>query len=206
MHIRSDNSSDFFVFVLDINITFNLTVRCIRVYRYTNIIKYGMRTHHVSVLSALALNFAYDLTTRRVHVSRVTKLVITTKLPPFWLPPDQISILYVIRVPIRFLLYPRLIQCLHLIWSPGVSVSVDVRYSRVMERQYLNIMFTPTLPFKGRTEGLCGLMDDKTSNVLLGPRGELYTDPVQFGKSCKKPLDITINKKCIRCIFTLTKY
>ena len=76
---------------------------------------------------------------------------------------------------------------------PGVSVSVDVRYSRVMERQYLNVMFTPTLPFKGRTEGLCGLMDDETSNDLLGPRGEFYTDPVQFGKSCKKLLQSCYN-------------
>ena len=88
-------------------------------------------------------------------------------------------------------------------YPPGVSVSVDVRYSRVMERQYLNVMFTPTLPFKGRTEGLCGLMDDETSNDLMGPRGELYTDPVQFGKSCKKLFEVNKNNNWYLVIMRL---
>ena len=67
----------------------------------------------------------------------------------------------------------------------GATVSLDVRYSSSMKRQYLNIMFTPTAAFLGNTEGLCGPMDDKDFNDLTGPDGTLYTDTTAFVESCR---------------------
>ena len=67
----------------------------------------------------------------------------------------------------------------------GLTVTTDVRYSHVMGRQYLNVLFTPTIAFKGHTEGLCGMMDNDPSNDLRGPSGEQYSDPIQFADSCK---------------------
>ena len=54
-----------------------------------------------------------------------------------------------------------------------------------MGRQYLNVLFTPTVAFKGHTEGLCGVMDNDPSNDLKGPDGEQYNDPIQFADSCE---------------------
>jgi len=54
-----------------------------------------------------------------------------------------------------------------------------------MGRQYLNVLFTPTIAFKGHTEGLCGVMDNDPSNDLRGPSGEQYSDPIKFADSCK---------------------
>ena len=54
-----------------------------------------------------------------------------------------------------------------------------------MGRQYLNVLFTPTVAFKGHTEGLCGVMDNDLSNDLKGPDGEQYNDPIHFADSCK---------------------
>lgn len=53
-----------------------------------------------------------------------------------------------------------------------------------MGRQYLNLLFTPTVALKGHTEGLCGVMDNDPSNDLKGPDGEQYIDPIQFADSC----------------------
>jgi len=54
-----------------------------------------------------------------------------------------------------------------------------------MGRQYLNVLFTPTVAFKGHTKGLCGVMDNDLSNDLKGPDGEQYNDPIQFADSCE---------------------
>eukprot|EP00118_Oscarella_pearsei_P003217 m.13434 g.13434 ORF g.13434 m.13434 type:complete len:5185 (+) comp24805_c0_seq1:361-15915(+) len=59
-------------------------------------------------------------------------------------------------------------------FSNGVSLSVDVRYSAVMQRQFINILFAPVASFKRKTEGLCGLMDGDTSNDLVGSDGLTY--------------------------------
>lgn len=64
-------------------------------------------------------------------------------------------------------------------------MSVDVAYSPKMSRQYINIQFTPTAAFLRETEGICGFMDDDSSNDLIGPNGEIYRDPVKFTESCK---------------------
>ena len=66
----------------------------------------------------------------------------------------------------------------------GLTVTTDVRHSNVMGRQYLNVLFTPTIAFKGHTEGLCGVMDNDPSNDLRGPNGEQYNDPILFADSC----------------------
>jgi hypothetical protein len=55
----------------------------------------------------------------------------------------------------------------------------------MLERQFLNILFTVTSAFKGHTQGLCGIMDNNPDNDLTGQAGELYTDPVKFADSCK---------------------
>lgn len=71
------------------------------------------------------------------------------------------------------------------IWFSGLTITADVRHSHVMARQYLNVLFTPTVAFKGHTEGLCGVMDNDPSNDLKGPDGEQYNDPIHFADSCK---------------------
>lgn len=68
--------------------------------------------------------------------------------------------------------------------SSGLTVTADVRHSHVMGRQYLNVLFTPTVAFKGHTEGLCGVMDNDPSNDLRGSDGQPYDDPIQFAESC----------------------
>ena len=68
----------------------------------------------------------------------------------------------------------------------GVTVTIDVRHSHVMKRQYLNVLYSPTAAYKGYTEGLCGFMDNNATNDFLGPDGILYNDAVQFAESCKQ--------------------
>ena len=74
----------------------------------------------------------------------------------------------------------------------GLTVTIDVRHSNVMSRQYLNVLFTPTEAFKGHTEGLCGVMDNDPSNDFKGPDGEHFNDPIQFADSCKQKYNICI--------------
>ncbi len=76
-------------------------------------------------------------------------------------------------------------------FSPGLTITTDVRHSHVMVRQYLNVLFTPTVAFKGHTEGLCGVMDNDPSNDLKGPNGQQYNDPIPFADSCKWSFNIT---------------
>ena len=70
----------------------------------------------------------------------------------------------------------------------GVTVTIDVRHSRVMKRQYLNILYSPTAAYKGHTEGLCGSMDNNATNDFMGTDGTLYDNAVQFAESCKQSL------------------
>ena len=65
-----------------------------------------------------------------------------------------------------------------------MTVTVEVAYSPVMKRQYLNIQFAPTVVFMQKTEGLCGFMDDDDTNDLVGPNGEQYNDTFVFAESC----------------------
>ncbi|KAJ7370756.1 hypothetical protein OS493_030186 [Desmophyllum pertusum] len=68
-------------------------------------------------------------------------------------------------------------------YESGLTVTAYIRHSQAMGRQYLNLLFTPTVAFKGHTEGLCGVMDNDPSNDLKGPDGERYNDTVQFADS-----------------------
>ena len=65
-------------------------------------------------------------------------------------------------------------------------MTIDVRHSRVMKRQYLNVLYSPTAAYKGNTAGLCGFMDNNATNDFMGPDGILYSDAVQFSESCKQ--------------------
>ena len=67
----------------------------------------------------------------------------------------------------------------------GARVTIDVRYSPMMDRQYMNAIFTPTAAFKGTTTGICGLFDNDDANDMTGPDGTVYTDSTQFVESCK---------------------
>ncbi|XP_072043066.1 uncharacterized protein [Amphiura filiformis] len=65
-----------------------------------------------------------------------------------------------------------------------VTLTVEVRFSPMIQRQYINIYFNASnKDFIGKTEGLCGMMDDNEANDLQGPDGILYTDPVDFAES-----------------------
>ena len=66
-----------------------------------------------------------------------------------------------------------------------MSVTIDVRYSPVIHRQFVNVVYTLTKDFKHQTTGLCGLMDDDTANDLSGPAGTLYNNTDQFVESCE---------------------
>ena len=76
----------------------------------------------------------------------------------------------------------------NLLLLSGVTVTIDVRHSRVMKRQYLNILYSPTAAYKGHTEGLCGFMDNNATNDFMGTDGNLYDDAIQFAESCKQSL------------------
>eukprot|EP00118_Oscarella_pearsei_P024297 m.303372 g.303372 ORF g.303372 m.303372 type:complete len:4895 (+) comp40834_c0_seq19:159-14843(+) len=67
----------------------------------------------------------------------------------------------------------------------GVSLSVNVRYSSVMQRQFINVLFTPTASFKRSTSGLCGYMDNNMTNDLVGSDGVMYPldKAIDFAKS-----------------------
>ena len=67
----------------------------------------------------------------------------------------------------------------------GLTVTIDVKHSTVMKRQYLNVLYSPTAAFKGNTEGLCGFMDNNATNDFMGADGTLYEDAVQFAETCK---------------------
>ena len=68
----------------------------------------------------------------------------------------------------------------------GVTMSINVGYSPKMARQYINVQFAPIASFIRKTEGICGFMDDDSSNDLIGPSGEAYKDPIIFTDSCKR--------------------
>ena len=71
-------------------------------------------------------------------------------------------------------------------WFNDVYLSVEVRYSPGMQRQFINILFSPIASFKGKTEGLCGYMDGDMTNDLLGADGVTYSGnhTVTFAKTC----------------------
>ena len=79
----------------------------------------------------------------------------------------------------QFLLYTSIIFL-------GVTVTIDVKHSRTMGRQYLNVLYAPTVAYKGHTEGLCGFMDNNATNDFMGPNGEAYERAVQFAESCTR--------------------
>ena len=46
------------------------------------------------------------------------------------------------------------------------------------------MLFGPNKDFTGKTQGLCGMMDDDASNDFQGPNGTLYEDAVEFAETC----------------------
>ena len=84
-----------------------------------------------------------------------------------------------------------------------MTVTIDVKHSRVMKRQYLNVLYSPTAAYKGLTQGLCGFMDNNATNDFLGPDGTLHEGAVQFAESCKQILCSLQPFQCITCPFNL---
>ena len=80
----------------------------------------------------------------------------------------------------------RSVFIVHLNYFLGVTVTIDVKHSRAMGRQYLNVLYAPTVAYKGHTEGLCGFMDNNATNDLMGPDGEAYEGAVEFAESCTR--------------------
>ena len=76
----------------------------------------------------------------------------------------------------------------------GVSVTIEVAYSPMIGRQYINTQFGPTAQFFEKTQGLCGFMDDDDTNDFVGPDGRSYTDPQMFAETCKLCLEMLCNK------------
>ncbi|CAH1233820.1 TNC [Branchiostoma lanceolatum] len=68
-------------------------------------------------------------------------------------------------------------------FESGASVAFDIRFSPKMGRQYLNVIFSPTACFKGKTRGMCGYMDDDEDNDFTGPDGTLHWDATSFAES-----------------------
>ncbi|KAI8494170.1 hypothetical protein Bbelb_279300, partial [Branchiostoma belcheri] len=68
-------------------------------------------------------------------------------------------------------------------YSSGLTVTLDVQYAKAVGRQFINVLYTPTVDFLHATEGLCGFMDDNVENDFCGPDGTIYLDPVLFAES-----------------------
>ncbi|XP_019639952.1 PREDICTED: uncharacterized protein LOC109481804 [Branchiostoma belcheri] len=68
-------------------------------------------------------------------------------------------------------------------YSSGLTVTLDVQYAKAVGRQFINVLYTPTVAFLRATEGLCGFMDDNVENDFCGPDGTIYSDPVLFAES-----------------------
>ena len=91
-----------------------------------------------------------------------------------------------VHVEVSLMSSPESVALISFQFANGVSLSVDVRYSGTMERQFINILFAPVASFKGSTEGLCGLMDGNVTNDLVGSDGVTYVPAkvLDFAKSC----------------------
>ena len=69
-------------------------------------------------------------------------------------------------------------------FNTGASFTVEVLYSKMVGRQYIDTEFNPVDAFLGNTEGLCGLLDSNRNNDLMGPSGELFDNATAFAESC----------------------
>lgn len=70
-------------------------------------------------------------------------------------------------------------------YSHGATYIVEVRYSATMGRQYLDPAIGPPIAFIEKTKGLCGTMDDNTTNDFMGPDGTIYSHAISFAESCE---------------------
>jgi hypothetical protein len=56
----------------------------------------------------------------------------------------------------------------------GHSLSINVQYSAGMQRQYIDVQFSPTAAFLSTVSGLCGFMDGDQANDFTGGNGVVY--------------------------------
>ncbi|XP_074657284.1 uncharacterized protein LOC141910490 [Tubulanus polymorphus] len=77
------------------------------------------------------------------------------------------------------------VATIYISFKQGSGVTVEVRYSDVMKRQYLNVFLTLTTGFISNTAGLCGFLDGDPTNDFQAPDGAILTDAVKFAESWK---------------------
>ena len=70
-------------------------------------------------------------------------------------------------------------------FNSGATYSVDVRYSSMLERQYIDTEMGLVESFLGQTEGLCGNMDNNMENDLGSPDGRQLSNTTIFAESCE---------------------
>ncbi|XP_033126265.1 teneurin-3-like [Anneissia japonica] len=59
-------------------------------------------------------------------------------------------------------------------YKSGVSVGIEVQFSKKIGRLYFNTILAPTISFVDETDGLCGFMNDDPDNDFVGLDGVLY--------------------------------
>ena len=72
-------------------------------------------------------------------------------------------------------------------FNSGATYTVDVRYSNMLERQYIDTEIGLVASFLRQTEGLCGYMDNNVENDLVTPDGRQLTNTTTFAESCELP-------------------
>ena len=83
-------------------------------------------------------------------------------------------------------------------FNSGATYTVDVRYSSMLQRQYIDTEIRLVASFLRQTEGLCGYMDNNLEYDLVTPDGRQLTDTTAFAESCK----LCYQQPCAPCLFS----
>ena len=73
-----------------------------------------------------------------------------------------------VHVEVSLMSSPESIALISFQFANGVSLSVDVRYSAAMERQFINILFAPVASFKLTINGRIVWTDGRKCDKRLG--------------------------------------
>ena len=70
-------------------------------------------------------------------------------------------------------------------FSSGATYTVDVRYSTMLGRQYIDTELGLVASFIRQTEGLCGYMDNNMDNDLVSPDRMQLVNTTDFTETCE---------------------